>query len=323
MKETAYLDQIAILAGLRHYPRQGPWRRKSGSVIGSRDGYVTIVGFNQVQRQAKIVVLLRFRRTEQPEMLKAAVAQSEAGTIRKQGKLAAVGNDFIRWEWNYSFTKPKAEDVVQLSNTLRGAIATVVTGFDGHCEKCQRTSVSELTLLDGLPLYICTACQEAMRAEKNRAAADYESLRANYPNGIALGIGAAILGGVAWGVVAYALNHIFLYGAILIGYFVSRAVLKGTGKVTRAGQITIPILTVGSILFGDAIFFTLTIMKYRDVSFSFHLLRATMASIWILERKGNGIVTFIFALIGAGYALYAARKPRFNAVFEPLGIAGT
>jgi hypothetical protein len=30
-------------------------------------------------------------------------------------------------------------------------------------------------------------------------------------------------------------------------------------------------------------------------------------------------LTLIFALVGAGYALYAGRKPKFKTSFEPLG----
>jgi hypothetical protein len=323
MNENAYLDQVASLAGLRHCPRQGPWGRKSGSVIGAQDGYVTLIGFNRTQKKSQVVILLRFKKTDQPDMLKVAIAQSEPGALKKRGKLAAVGSDFLRWEWKYSFTKPKAGDVVQLSNALRAAISPAVAGFDGRCEKCHRNSVSELTLMNGLPLYTCSGCQDTIRQEQNQAAENYELLKANYPNGFVLGIGAAVLGGIVWGVVAYALNYAFLYGAILIGYFISTSMLKGTGKVTRIGQASIPILTVGSILFGDAIFFTLAIMKNRQLAFSFGLLKAVIANLWSFEKEGNGAVSLIFGLIGAVYALYAARKPKFKAVFEPLGLPGT
>jgi hypothetical protein len=31
------------------------------------------------------------------------------------------------------------------------------------------------------------------------------------------------------------------------------------------------------------------------------------------------VLSLLFALVGAGYALYSARKPKFQAVFQPLG----
>src|SRR5258707_360983 len=141
----------------------------------------------------------------------------------------------------------------------------------------------------------------------------------NYPNGLVLGLGAAAVGGLAWGLVAYGLNYIFLYGAILIGYLVAAGVLKGTGKVTRFGQIIIPVLTIASVLFGDAIFYTLIVMKQEHVAFSSQLLNAIVVLLWDIESKGNGVLSLIFGLVGAGYALYSARKPKFRAAETPLG----
>jgi hypothetical protein len=317
MNENDYLKQVAALTGLQHYPQQGPWGRKSGTVIGARDGYVTAIGFVR-SREAKIVILVRFKKVENPEVVKLAVNQSTA-VPKKRGKLAEVGNDFLRWEWKYSFTKPKAEDVAQLADALRESIKPVAQGFDGRCERCTSSSTQALTLLNGVPIFICAGCQEKVHHELDQAAINYEAIVPNYPNGLALGIGAAVLGGVAWGLVAYAINRIFLYGAILIGYFVAGGVLKGTGKVTRFGQVIIPIFTVASVLFGDAIFYTLAIMKHESAPFSTKLLGAVLSHLWEIEKEGNGVLTIIFALVGAGYALYAARKPKFKAAFQPLG----
>lgn len=317
MNENDYLQQIAALTGFQHYPSQGPWGRKSGSVIGSRDGYVTAIGF-QRSREAKIVILLRFKKQEQQELVKAAVTQSEA-VPKKHGKLAAVGNDFLRWEWKYSFTKPKPEEVARLSDALRESIRQTVQGFDGRCEHCSSASTSSLTLMNGVPVYICPGCQEKVHHEMDQAAINYEAIVPNYPNGLVLGIGAALLGGIAWGLVAYGIHRIFLYGAILIGYLVSIAVIKGTQKVTRFGQIIIPVLTVASVLFGDAIFYTLEVMKSEGVPFTGKLLKAIVLNLWEIEQEGGGILSLVFALVGAGYALYAARKPKFKAAFQPLG----
>jgi hypothetical protein len=315
MNENEYLQQVATLAGLQHYPQQGPWGRKSGSAVGTRDGYVTAVGFSRDRQGTSIVILLRFKKVEQPELVTSAVKSAAI----KNGKLGAVGNSFLRWEWKYSFAKPKAEEVASLASALREAIRPVTTGFDGRCEQCASTSTPSLTLMNGLPTFICAGCQEKVRHELNQAAENYDAITPNYPNGLALGIGAALVGGLAWGLVAYTLNYIFLYGAILIGYLVAAGVLKGTGKVTRFGQIIIPILTVASVLFGDAIFYTLIVMKHQSVPFSGKLLNAVMLHLWEMESKGDGALSLLFGLVGAGYALYSSRKPKFQAVFQPLG----
>ncbi len=323
MDESSYLDRIASLDGFRHYPGQGPWGRKSGSVIGLQDGYLTIIGFDRDRKQAKIVILLRFKKMYEPELLKAAVAQSGAAKGEKQARLAAAGNDFLRWEWLYSVTKPKAEEVVQLSNSLLAAIKPVVAGLDGRCEKCRRTSAPDLTLMNGLPIQICAGCQAAVHQENDQAAVKYSLIQPNYPNGLVLGAGAAILGAIAWGAVAFTLGHVFVYGAILIGYFVSQSMIKGTGKVTLFGQVCIPILTVGSILLGDVIFFTLFVMRAQNHPFTMELLLRVLVNFGTLEQQANGLFSVLFGLIGAGFALYATRKPKFKTVFEPLRISAT
>ena len=315
MNENDYLQQVANLAGLRHYPQQGPWGKKSGSAVGTRDNYVTAIGFSQKGRAAVLVILLRFKKLDQQEQVKSALKSAAI----KKGKLGAIGSNFVRWEWNYAFAKPKAEEVAKLVEDLRAAIKQVTSPFDGRCEQCASNSTQSLTLLNGMPMFICATCQEKVRNELNQAAVTYEAITPNYPNGLVLGIGAAALGGIAWGLVAYGINRIFLYGAILIGYFVAAAVLKGTGKVTRFGQVAIPILTVASVLFGDAIFYTLIVMKDQHVPFSGKLLNVILVHLWDIESKGSGVLSLLFGLIGAGYALYSARKPKFQAVFQPLG----
>jgi hypothetical protein len=315
MNENEYLQQVATLAGLRHYPQQGPWNKKSGSAVGTRDNYVTAIGFSRNGQAANLVILLRFKKLDQPEQVKSALKSAAI----KKGKLGAVGDNFVRWEWRYSFTKPKAEEVARLVEDLRTAIKPVTTPFDGRCEQCASTSTQSLTLLNGMPMFICGTCQDKVRHELNQAAVNYEAITPNYPNGLVLGLGAAAVGGLAWGLVAYGINRIFLYGAILIGYFVAAGVIKGTGKVTRFGQIIIPCLTLASVLFGDAIFYTLIVMKEKHVAFSSRLLNAVVVHLWQIEIQGSGVLSLLFALVGAGYALYAARKPKFQAVFQPLG----
>jgi hypothetical protein len=318
MNEKDYVQQIATLSGLQYFPAKGPWGRKSGCAIGQRDGYITVIGLKKTGRATVLGILLRFKEIAQPELLKAALADGP-NLPKKQGKLADSGKNFVRWEWKYSLSKPKAEEVVKLVDALREALRPVAQGFDGRCEYCNSTSASSLTLIDNVPGYICSSCQEKARQEKDQAAMEYERIEPNYPNGLALGIVAAVAGGIAWGGIAYAINYIFLYGAILIGYLVSWAVIKGTRKVTRFGQIAVPVLTIASVLFGDAIFFTLAVMRSEKIPFTWKLLQEVLAHLWEIEMKGNGILTLIFALVGAGYALYAARRPKFKTSFEPLG----
>jgi hypothetical protein len=318
MDENKYLQQVATLTGSQYHPQQGPWGRKSGSVVGTRDGYITVIGFSRNRSGSAVAILVRFKKQQQAYSIKAAL--KGASLPKRKGHLVEVGVDFLRWDWNYLAIKPKTEEVAKVADALRDAIRPLAPGFDGRCQECGSASMSSMTLVNGVPALICAGCQERMRQDVDKAGVDYEAIVPNYPNGLVLGIGAALAGGIAWGVIAYGINRIFLYGAIAIGYFVAWAVLKGTGRVTRLGQVVIPILTVASVLFGDAIFWTLRLMKYRGVPFSGELLNSVIVRLWALETHSSNFTTIIFALIGAGYAIYAARKPKFKVVFQPLGV---
>src|SRR5260370_15865401 len=169
MNENEYLQQVATRAGLQHYPERGTWGRKSGSAVGTRDGYVTAIGFSRDRQGAKVVILLRFKKLEQPDVVKSAVKSAAI----KKGKLGAVGNNFLRWEWKYSFTKPKPEEVAELAEELRTAVKPVTMGFDGRCEQCASTSTQTLTLLNGMPMFICATCQEKVRQQLGPAPFNY------------------------------------------------------------------------------------------------------------------------------------------------------
>jgi hypothetical protein len=99
--------------------------------------------------------------------------------------------------------------------------------------------------------------------------------------------------------------------------------LKGTGKVTLLVQILVPTLTVASVLFGDSLFFTLSVMKEKGIPFSWFLLKVILTNLWQIETEAGNVLSMVFALVGAGFALYRARKPKFQAAFEPLGLPGT
>ncbi len=316
-----YVSQVAALTGLRAYPKQGPFGKKSGAAMGAREAYLLAVGPSTAEgNRSAIGIFLRFKKIDQPEILKAALAQSPAlAADGKRGRLAAVGSSFLRWEWAYSLSKPKAEEVAELVGDLVAAVKPLAPAFDGRCELCRTAQVSEIMLLNSVPGYYCESCQQKARIEQDAAARAYEELPSNFPNGLVLGALAAVLGGLAWGAVAYLARIIFLYGAVLIGYLVAWAVIKGMGKVNRAGQVLVVLLTVASVIFGDAVFYTLVVMKQMHFPFSLELFRTVLSQLGEIEKRGNGPMSVLFALVGAGYSLYRARKPKFPVVFERLG----
>lgn len=311
-----YMNELAAATGLRHYPSRGPFGQKDGAVMGTRDGYLIAAGpAKDFAGHSAISLLIRFPRTENVEGLRSAIKTALAG---QKGRLEDAGSDFIRWTWTYPLKKPKAADVAALLPLLLDGTKKVTPGLDGKCESCRSASSSEVMLLNGVPSLYCPNCQNDLQMKVGMAAQAYAETPVNLPNGLLFGVVAALAGAIAWGGVAYLLNYIFLWGAIGIGFLVAWAVIKGAGRTNLTAKILIGVLTVASVLFGDAIFFTLSIMKEMEAPFSGELLGLVLQDFWELESDASGIISVLFALVGAGYAVYQARTPSFTAQFERL-----
>src|SRR5262249_16749490 len=157
-----------------------------------------------------------------------------------------------------SFSKPDVADVAEKLRELLTALKTCALPINAKCEECGKAD-QQLALLNDSPMYYCPSCQVQLTQKLDAAAVAYENLETNLPLGLLYGSGAALLGSIAWGGAAYLLNRIFLWGAIIIGLFVGKAVVKGTGKVTWRARIMIGLLTAASVAFGDAIFYALVV----------------------------------------------------------------
>jgi hypothetical protein len=313
MKNQEWLSQLSKLTGLPYYQEHRIFGDKSGALIGISDGYIAAVGLGKEGRQAAIKIMLRFAKAQDPQQIKQTLDPAKS-----KFKLAASETTatLVR---TYSFGKPDATDLAEKLREWLTALKTCVSPISGKCEECGK-SEQQLLLLNDVPRYYCSSCQVQLTQRLDAAASAYENLETNLPLGLLYGLGAALLGSIAWGGVAFLIHRIFLYAAILIGFFVGKMVVKGTGKVTWTARIMIGLLTAASVAFGDTIFYTLTLMKENQMAFAV-ALKAVLANFWKIETDSDtsGIVSILFGLIGAGITVYGTRKPAFNARFVPLG----
>lgn len=314
MKNREWLCQLSKLTGLPHYEEHRVFGDKSGALIGVSDGYIVAVGLGKADGgHAAIKMLLRYATTQDPQQVKQAL-----DSVRGKFKLVTdeTTATLVR---TYSFSKPDAADIAEKMRELVTALKTCASPINGKCEECGKAE-QQLMLLNDAPAYYCSSCQVQLTQKLDAAAIAYENLETNLPSGLLYGIGAALLGSIAWGGVAYLLHRISLWAAIIIGLFVGKAVVKGAGKVTWTARIMIGLLTAASVAFGDAIFYALTAMKESHIAFA-TALKLVLANFWKIETDSDssGIVSILFGLIGAGITVYGTRKPAFKARFVPLG----
>lgn len=313
MNDEAWLNQLSQLTQLPYYAKHKVFGDASGTLIGTREGYLVALGLGKAPNgQSAVKLLLRYA--------KADSSQVKDGLKAAKGKFGdfAVEETTATALRTYSLGKPDTQEFADTVTAMVSALKPLAQPLAGRCERCQRAE-GQITLFNDIPGYHCASCQQQIRQELDSAGIAYDQLETNLPGGVLYGIGAAVVGGVAWGLVAYAIKTIFLWGAILIGGLVGKAVVKGMGKVTWAGRIMIGVLTIASVVFGDILFYTLVVMSEMHVPFSLGVVMEVLSNLWTIETSSKGgLGSVAFALIGAGYVVYSTRRPEFKVRFEPL-----
>jgi len=232
MNNKEWLCQLSSLTGLPYYEERKVFGDKNGALIGIRDGYIVAAGLGKAEGgHAGVKMLLRYAKTQDPTRIKQALDPAK-------GKFKQVTTDAstATLVQTYSFGKPDAASVAEPLPGLLAALKTCAVPIGGKCEECGRDE-PQMVLLNDVPTRYCSSCQVQLKQKLDAAAIEYENLETNLPLGLLYGVVAALLGSIAWGGVAYLLHRIFLWGAILIGLFVAKALVTGIGKVTWTARV--------------------------------------------------------------------------------------
>ena len=231
MKNEEWLRQLSKLTSLPYYQEHRVFGDKSGALIGNPDGYIVALGLGKVEGgHSAVKIFLRYAKTQTPQQVQQALDAAK-------GKFKLVTDETTATlARTYSLGKPDAPTIAEDLRNLLAALKTCATAINGKCEECGRVE-PQIVLLNDLPTHYCSGCQVQLSQKLDAAAVQYENLETNMPLGFAYGAGAALLGSIAWGGVAYLLHRIFLWGAIIIGMLVGKAVVKGIGKVTWSTRV--------------------------------------------------------------------------------------
>jgi hypothetical protein len=315
-----YMTELADSLALPLYLKQSTFGSKDGVVLGVRDGFLVAAGPGKNDEgKAAIKIMVRYKAIEDVSALQQAVDKSENLKMLSKNRQVVVGEDFLLWTWQYSLSKPKASFVADFVHQLLAEIKLFVSPPEDKCELCP-TASREVVLYNGVPGHYCNSCQSQAGHQAGEAAREYSELETNLPMGILFGAGAALAGALVWGGVAYTINYIFAYGAIGIGWLVGLAIFKGAGKITWPGRIAAALLTLASIMLGDIFFYSLLMAKEFQVPLSMEVVSAAFGVFQEIEfTSEGGLFSIIFALVGAGYAIYTFKPPAFEASFETLG----
>lgn len=122
-----------------------------------------------------------------------------------------------------------------------------------------------------------------------------------------------VLSGLLWGALAYFTNSIYFMVAIVIGLAVTFAVTFPFKRVPflLALVLFLPalVLTVIAVLWGDFIFYTLSLMNDTGMDLMDALERVTRLFIrYAITEDGESISSIVFALIGSVLGFISALR---------------
>ena len=322
--------------GVSHYPQRGAFGRNE-QIAGLRNGYLLQVSWGG-DKNATLIVRLRFPMGASLEGIRAALAadpsldalpgkgKARAKTVIEIGpeKMVRLGfmpefilrDGSLLWSRRFAWSTPKPEQLKGWVDTLMMALARAAPAFDGKCEQCHTTAVRQFVFVDGVPKLLCGTCQERLRVEGQMAERNYDMLEARYLNGALLGLGMALLGAAGWAALAAGTGRILVAAGLGIGWLVAVAYRRGAGRVDRTGQLIGAVLTLGSVVFGQVLFYAWSVMRVRpDVGFRIGAGWLVYMRLWATS-PGTDIIAVVFGLVGALAAFGMLRRKAQGAVIR-------
>ncbi len=295
------------------------------AAYGVLEGYVVVAGPSLLDASPTVQILIRFpaypqsesvrqRIETDPQILAARGLSELTGRHRKE---LHVNQEFVLWTWGYVLWPPTAERVAALARALTAVLRQQVPAFEGKCEVCRKSGVSEVTLRETLPVLACEACQEDVDSRTELLAAAYDAMPTNLPAGIVFGLAAAVAGSLAWAALEYWLERVFPGWATTIGAFIGWAVVRGMGKRDRFARVLTAVLTVLSVLGGDLLYLVVTAAEELARLINPDLIKLVFLNFLRIEMQGRGILTLLFALGGGVWVLHRMDGPEWRVRARP------
>lgn len=336
MFEGNHWQEWAREWGLTHIPQKGKLYRDEG-VVGVRNGFLVRANWGGDKGTA-LIVLVRFPRGQDLARVRDALTADPAlealpgkGAARAKMAIEEPGRRVVRigsarefvlrdgtflWTRIFSWRRPDSSGVRVWLDALVTAVSHASVAPDGRCEDCRTGTVNGFVLVDEHPMFLCASCQQRRASEGELANRAYDMKDAAHARGLALGAGAALGGAALWAALAMATGRIWGVLAIGIGAFVAWAYKSGAGKVDGAGRVIAGLLTIGSMVLGDALFFAWVVAQHRpDIGFNLDAGWTVYARAW-RAAPGQQVVSLLFALTGAWVAIRVLARPRLKPVIR-------
>src|SRR5262249_23185960 len=303
--------------GLTHAPQKGLLYRDE-HVGGERKGLLIRVGWGPRERP-RLIACIRFPRVVDPDRLRRVLIEDATldalpgrGAARQKTALESevpkvlwvgrapefvLGDRSLVWRRPFPWSAPKAAQVAAWVDLLIEAVARATPVFDGRCESCGTGLVRQYVLVDGLPMMLCTTCQQRMQSEGDMADRVYEMIEARHAAGATLAFLAAIAGAVVWAAIGAMTQRMFAAAAMGIGALVAWAYRRGAGRVDRTGRLIASGLTLSSVVAGEILLYAWWVSRANpEIGYRLDAGWYVYMQSW-RKDPGQEILSLIFGLV--------------------------
>ena len=244
------------------------------------------------------------------------VAPTISGTRWSRPAEYILSEASLTWRKAFPWARPDPVLVQGWVDTLVAAVARATPVFGTQCETCGLGGVERHVLVDGVPMLLCTGCQQRTQTEGEMAERAYEMTEANHGAGAMLAGMAAVAGAVCWAALSLLTQREFAAAAIGIGALVAWAYRRGADRVDGLGRFVSAALTLMSVTLGEILLFAWWVAKARpDIGYRIDAGLQTYRSAW-RERPGDQAITLLFACLGAWVAFKALEKPQLRRTIQ-------
>jgi hypothetical protein len=327
---TGYLAELSVQSGIQYFPTLNTFKTDQQSskatALGIRSGFPLAIGLTSGHNVRNVAVMIRFRRQGDVSQLSASLKELPEFKTFTGRKTLKVQDDGVYISWPYVLKKPDAQSVIALIDSVITIIKQFVPVHDGKCDDCQMATASTITLVNNIPGFHCAGCQARFAEAKDREAQDYAKKTALYLPGFLTGAGAAIIAGLAWGLLIswielgsnewYPKLHICASAAIAI--FVGWAFFKGAQKVDRLGQAIAIVLALSGKFLGDGLYYSKAVAAYLHSSVTPHIVTVVVKHFFQLKLDHAWGLALLIADFGFALCIPwmpGSKIPKFKPTF--------
>ncbi len=238
---------------------------------------------------------------KQEDSFKVQTALDSKKLLKMVGSMGQVATQsgVVVMNFTPKWKPPKTDQLAELLSDITTSLSYVTEKYDNNCEECDSPS-SEVILVNGTTIQLCNPCVNKLRSQVGSIQERKSAQQPNYARGITYALGAAIVSGLVWALIAYFAGYVFFFAGFVIGMFVAYALTQGTEKVT-GGVIAIGIvLTIFAVIIGEIFYMAFWLMSEGiSLVYLFDAL-----GFYLQEAPGDFVMALVTALIGAIYVAY-------------------